>query len=610
LRRCFISLGLAVLFPALLVLEGCGGGVIQPILGQTGDSLHGRVLDGLQPVSGAAITLFAAGSNGVGTGATNLLTQSFTTDTSGAFVLTGYTCPSATAQIYAVARGGNPGLAPAINNAALVFLTPIGNCGDVNNTSSIVLDETTTVASAWALAPFLGAGAAIGATSTNAIGLRNAFATANNLVDVNTGLAPGAALPQGTTVESAKLNTLANALAVCADSNGTTACGALFSSATVGGYVPSDTLDAALNIVRNPSANIAAIFNAASIHGPFQPALTAQPHDWTMSMTHGCSSGCGGLNLPGSLAIDSTGNIWVANYFGGVVSEFSPTGVPIAANGFSGEGLYESYGITIDAQSNVWIANEQSVTGANNSHGGSVSKFSPAGAELSAYGYVGGGIYYPQALAADSTGDIWVADYGHSAATLLANDGSAISGSGGYGASALPFASAVAIDASHNAWFAVEGAAARVSPAGVVSSFACCSPDPSGVAVDQIGNIWIADFGASSVVELTSSGAVAHRITLAAGANSPQSLAIDGMGDVWTANYRGNSIAEVAGSTAALLSPELGYGLDAALDEPYGLGIDASGNLWLSNSGNDTLTEIVGLASPIATPLLGPPVQP
>jgi streptogramin lyase len=299
----------------------------------------------------------------------------------------------------------------------------------------------------------------------------------------------------------------------------------------------------------------------------------------------------------------------VANYFGGVISKFSPTGVPASATGFAGVGLSQSYGIAIDGMDNAWVTNEQSVTDANNHHVGSVSEFSSAGAELSGYGYVGGGIYYPVAMAADSTGVIWIADYGSSSATLLASDGSATSGSSGYGTSALPFTSAVAVDANHNAWFAVQRGVVNVTPTGAVSSFTCCS-DPAGVAVDLMGNVWVADYMASLIVELTASGAVAHRVTLLGGNGGPQGIAIDGAGNVWAANYYGNSLFELAGGTAAVLSPSAGYGIDAPLNEPYGLAIDASGNLWLSNAGNNTITQVVGLASPIKTPLLGPPVQP
>jgi streptogramin lyase len=283
--------------------------------------------------------------------------------------------------------------------------------------------------------------------------------------------------------------------------------------------------------------------------------------------------------------------------------------VPAAAGGFPGVGLNQSYGIAIDGSDNVWVTNEQSVTDANNHHFGSVSEFSSAGVELSGYGYTGGGVYYPLAAAADSTGVIWIADHGSSAATLLlAGNGNAVSGGSGYGTSELPFTSAVAVDPSHNAWFAVQGGVVRVTPAGSVSSYSCCD-DPAGIAVDLSGNVWIADYNAPAIVELSSNGMVAQQVNLGTKAG-PQGIAIDGVGNVWAANYYGNSLAEVAGSTGTLLSPAQGFGLDAPINEPYGLAIDASGNLWLSNAHNNTLTQFVGLASPVKTPLLGPPVQP
>jgi streptogramin lyase len=292
-----------------------------------------------------------------------------------------------------------------------------------------------------------------------------------------------------------------------------------------------------------------------------------------------------------------------------VVSHFSADGTTTAANGLAGTGLQDSFGVAIDANGDIWVSNETSVAGANNSELGSVSKFSPSGVDLSGFGFTGGGVYYPQGIAVDSTGDLWIADYGRSSASVLANNGSAISGASGYGTSALPFTSAVAIDGSGNGWFAVQEAAVRVTPNGVVNTFQCCD-DPTGIAVDQSGNVWLADYGGASIVELSPSGDVVNRFNSPNGIDAPQEIAIDGGGNVFAANFRGNSITEIASLSATVVSSTDRLGLDATLNEPLGIAIDASGDVWVSNAGGNTVTEFLGLATPSRTPLSGPPVTP
>ncbi len=307
--------------------SGCGVSRLLTAPSQQGAALRGFVRGGQQPVSGASIYLYAVGSTGVGAGAVNLLAPHIvTTDASGFFDITGdYTCPSAVTQVYLVAQGGNPGLPSGEDNPALLMMAALGNCGNLKSSTYIVANEVTTVASAWSLAQFMGYGAMIGSTPTNGTGLRNALAAASNLADTTTGLAPGSALPVGAVTERAKLYTLADVIATCVNSNGGAACTPLFSAATTVDGTPSNTLDAALAIVRHPGNNVLAVFDAAPPQGPFQPILTVQPNDWTMSITYGgCSPTCGGLNLfPSSLAIDSGGNVLVANYFGGVLLQSS-----------------------------------------------------------------------------------------------------------------------------------------------------------------------------------------------------------------------------------------------------------------------------------------------
>jgi streptogramin lyase len=201
-----------------------------------------------------------------------------------------------------------------------------------------------------------------------------------------------------------------------------------------------------------------------------------------------------------------------------------------------------------------------------------------------------------------------VADYANAAATLLAGNGTAISGSSGYAPGALPFTTAVAIDGNQNGWFAYQGGVAMVTQAGAVSNYACCDV-PAGIALDASGNVWVADYEASNVAKLGSGGSVIGK-TAAGGVNTPVGIAVDGSRNIWTANYRANTVSELNGGTLQAVSPAAGYGLDAGLYGPYGMGIDASGNVWISNAYGNTLTELIGAAGPVKTPLLGLPAQP
>lgn len=574
-----------------------------------GTAFAGKVLGALQPVSGASVQLYAAGNNGNGSAPAALLATGASTDVNGNFQVPGeYTCPSADTPVYLVSKGGQVG-ANSNANPSLWLMTALGPCGSTISGSTFFLNEVTTAASVWALAPFMSSGANVGASCTNLTGLTNAFLTTRNLVEVTSGASPGASIPSTLVVPTSKLNTLANALASCAGSSNGSSCSALFGAAAIDNNVPQNTLDAALDIAHAPGANVGAIYLLASGTGIFTPALHAAPSDWMLSNT----IAGGGMSSPASIGVTASGNIWVSSYFN-TVSQFSPDGAAIFPAGIVGYGINQSYGMALDIKGSVWIANEQ--TGPNAGIG-DIAVLSQSGSAL-AMGLTSGGIDFPVAVAADSSGNMWIADYGDSKVTLLDSSGGPVSSPGGWGGASLAFPVALAVDSSHNAWVANQGGQlpiTRISADGSqITNFNCDCDGASGIAVDQKGNVWVANYYSDSISELNSSGALVLDAETGGGLKHPNGIGVDGAGSVWATNYLGDSLSEISGSSGAasgtFLSPSGGFGTDASLLQPFALAIDASGNIWVSNFGNNTLTQFIGVASPVETPLIGPPRQP
>ena len=593
--------GLAASASALVLaglLTGCGGALSTAggTAGAGGVTVHfqGNVHGGQQPVNGATIQLYTVGITGLQSASTPLITPgAVKSDANGNFSITGtYSCTSAT-QVYLVATQGDPGNG---TNAALSMAAALGDCATLKAnaaTTFIQVNELTTVAAAYALAPFAKDYADIGANGANNPGLLNAFANANALVSTASGAAPGT-LPAGATVPAAELNTLGDIIAACVNTNGSgsTQCSQLFTATAA-----TDTFGALLAIAGKPgNGAMTGLYTLSSGVAPFQPTLSTTPRDFSVAINYNAG---GTFATPYAIALDAGGNAWVTNETGTAVTELSPSGAVLASP--TATGLVGAQGIAVDRNGNVWVANTA---------GNSVIKFALTGGSVTGTSvFTNGGINAPTAIALDSAGTAWITNFNGNSVTALANNGLTVSGSPYTGGNTITVPTGIAVGLGSGAIFVTSGSGAIVKLDNAGAFQASLNDNalqgPVAVAVGNNSQVAATGFTTGAAVggalgEYTTDGAAGSASPVTSGIASPAGIASD-FNNFWVANSTtSGSLARFLYGNGSPNSPLGGFG---TLNTPIGVAVDSSGSVWTANSGDNTVSKFIGIASPVTTPM-------
>lgn len=713
-QRQILLAGLVLGSSSVLLLSGCSSALTSGLSGPSGETVvaavKGKSHGGQFPVSGATIQIYSASAAGAGYAAASTpLGAAVTTDSNGAWSYGSFSCASGKDELYVVSTGGNPGLSGSVNNPALVLTAALGPCSQVDSISFVYIDEVTTVATEYALAAFSTDYLHVGTSSTNSVGLTNAFATVNNLVNIGTGQAltttpayatvpvPCTATPTSCTpndtfrsiVPYDVINTLANVLASCVNTDGVSnpACSNLF--AITGGSLAlpagsngvvgigasgtagaTNTADAALYIAHNPGLpnvnnfttnNLSALFNLTTSTAPFGPALTAVPNDYTLTLNF-VGGGLGGVKSTSTsgaayLAIDQNGNIWLPSTLRSTVTELSNLGAPLSpttkinvstgayrptlVGGFTG-GLGQPTRIAIDLSGNAWVADNQECVGgfspsgtallgspfttdcaglsgsavgltvdpSNNvwvAYSAGITSINQSGAVRSGFPLTSGFDTLTNAFGPDYTGHVWIADTGNGHQDAINSNGSLYFQT----TQLLPEASNYAAfgnlansaggDGGLMWWLSQPGGVENIQPSLLTGTpqqidtfptaltYPDSMQDPTGIAVDGNSRFYFGNLGGDQ----STGNTVPPNIT----AYTSSVIQVS----PWITGYTGGS--ELMG-----------------LDNPNGVAIDQSGNLWVINQSNlnyngttytdaggtyygngvnsANLTEFVGLAAP------------
>ncbi|HTD39239.1 MAG TPA: NHL repeat-containing protein [Mucilaginibacter sp.] len=305
------------------------------------------------------------------------------------------------------------------------------------------------------------------------------------------------------------------------------------------------------------------------------------------------------------------------------------------------------FGIAVDAKGNLYIADAGNSVIRKMDTAGMVTTLAGVGGIRGSVNGVDSVATFnkPFGVAADASGNVYVADAGNNKIRLItAATGmvSTFAGTGIVGASDVPdsvsFSSplGVAVDSSGNVYVAdyENNLIRKITSAGVVSTLAGSGAAgandgldtaatfklPEAVAVDVAGNIYVADNGNNLIRKVTPAGQVstfagsgqrgsANGTGSAASFNSPFGIAVDVAGNVYVADSGNNLIRKItpsgdvttiAGSGAK--GAKDATGTSASFNTPAGLAIDKSGNIYVADEDNNLIRKITaaGVVTTIA----------
>ncbi|HYI12015.1 MAG TPA: hypothetical protein VEK57_23375 [Thermoanaerobaculia bacterium] len=367
---------------------------------------------------------------------------------------------------------------------------------------------------------------------------------------------------------------------------------------------------------------------------------------------------------PIGVATDSSGNVYVADSGNNTIRKINPAGsvttlagrAGVAGRSGSADGTASAArfnfpsGVATDSSGNVYVGDSRNNTIRKVTSEGAVTTLAGlAGTAGSADGTGSAARFSnPIGVATDSSGNVYVADFGNStirkitparAVTTLAGLAETPGSADGTGSAARFNApQRVATDSSGNVYVADTGnqTIRKITAMGAVTTLAGLAEDrgsvdgmgsaarfndPTGVATDSSGNVYVADYSSSTIRKITPAGDVTTLAGLAGHVGSedgtgsaarffdPVGMAADSSGNVYVADSRNSTIRKISPAGAVITVAGLaetpgsldGTGSTARFNQPRGVATDSSGDIYVADTGNNAIRRLTGALADAAT---------
>jgi len=401
------------------------------------------------------------------------------------------------------------------------------------------------------------------------------------------------------------------------------------------------------------------------------------------------------FNSPQGVVVDGTGNVYVGDAGNGRIRKITPAGAVTTFAGAGGSGYKDATGaaaifnspqsLALDGSGNLYVADSGNNVVRMITQAGVVSTLAGA----SSFAFADGPVTTARfnllhGLAVDGSGNVIVADWGNrrirriSASPFTYRVGGYLVGLGGgktvvlqnnagddltLGSNGLfRFATALATATGYSVAVKTQPAGQTCTVAGGTGGFTtgnvftvkvnCAAVstlagqptggytdatgtaaqfrfnpvltvDSTGIAVDGLGNVYVADTFNNAIRKITSGGVVTTLAGSTAGQSgfvdatgtaarffNPRGVAVDSLGNVYVGDTGNNAIrviasggavSTVAGSTAGTFGYVDDIGTAARFRLPRGVALDGSGNLYVADTGNNVIRKIVIASGAVST---------